>query len=69
MIPPLRSILISIWVACVAGAAVIVGLSLGHFTWQMFAISAIVGLVVGVPAALVNWMYLRRNDPPRHRAG
>lgn len=61
MIPPLRTLLVALWVACVAGAAVIVGLALGYYSWATFAVAAGAGLLIGVPAALANWVHLRPN--------
>lgn len=57
----LRLILIHIWVACVAGAVVIGGLAMGYVGIATFVWAAIIGLVVGIPAALLNWVYLRPN--------
>ncbi|WP_225029511.1 hypothetical protein [Xinfangfangia pollutisoli] len=59
MIPPLRTLLIALWVACVAGAAVIAGLVLGYYSWATFAVAGVAGLLIGVPAALANWVHLR----------
>lgn len=61
MPPPLRSLLIALWVTCLGGAVVVVGLSLGYYSWGVFAIGAIVGLAVGIPAALLTWARLRPN--------
>lgn len=57
----LRMFLIHIWVACIGGAVVIAGLVMGHFTVATFLWGAVIGLVLGVPAALLNWVYLRPN--------
>lgn len=61
MIPPLRTLLVTLWVACIAGALVIAGLSLGYYGWRTFAVAAAGGLLVGLPAGLANWAYLRPN--------
>lgn len=61
MYAPLRTFLVTLWVACVAGAAVIAGLALGHYSWATFIFAAVIGLVVGVPAGMANWAYLRPN--------
>ncbi len=77
MFPHLRFWLISLWTSSVAGAVVILNLSLGHYSLGTFLWAALVGLVVGIPAALLNWAYLRPNRarevgllgqaPPRRR--
>ena len=61
MFPHLRLLLISLWTSSVAGAVVITGLALGHYGLATFVWAAIAGLVFGVPAALLNWAYLRPN--------
>ncbi len=61
MFPHLRLWLIALWTSSVAGAVVILNLSLGHYTLATFLWAAIAGLVIGVPAALLNWAYLRPN--------
>lgn len=57
----LRMFLIHIWVACIGGAVVIAGLVMGYFTVATFVWGAVIGVVLGVPAALLNWVYLRPN--------
>lgn len=57
----LRMFLIHIWVACIGGAVVIAGLVMGYFTVATFLWGAVIGLALGVPAALLNWVYLRPN--------
>jgi len=57
--PPLRIWLVTLWVACIGGAIVVVGLALGNYSWTPFVIGAVVGLLVGIPAGLANWAYLR----------
>lgn len=57
----LRMFLIHLWVACIAGVVVIAGLSIGKVDLATFLWAAIIGLVLGVPAALLNWVYLRPN--------
>lgn len=61
MFPHLRLWLIALWTSSVAGAVVILNLSLGHYTVGTFLWAAAAGLVLGVPAALVNWANLRPN--------
>ena len=57
----LRLFLIHIWVASIGGAVVIAGLAMGYFTVATFIWSAVMGLALGIPAALLNWVYLRPN--------
>lgn len=57
----LRMFLIHIWVACIAGVVVIAGLAMGHVSLWTFIWGAVIGLVLGIPAALLNWVYLRPN--------
>lgn len=61
MFPHLRLWLLTLWTSCIAGAVVITGLTLGHYHWSTFLWAAVAGLVIGVPAALLNWAYLRPN--------
>lgn len=61
MIPYLRLLLVHLWVACVAGAALIAALAMGYVSVWAFVWSGIVGLVIGVPVGLLNWVYLRPN--------
>ena len=61
MFPHLRFWLVTLWTSSVAGAVVILNLTLGHYHLSTFVWAAVVGLVVGVPAALLNWAYLRPN--------
>ncbi len=64
MVPYLRMILVHLWVASVAGVALIAGLSLGQYSVATFVWSGLIGLALGVPAALLNWAWLR---PDRSR--
>lgn len=59
MFPHLRLWLIALWTSSVAGAVVILNLSLGHYTASTFLWAAVAGLAIGIPAALLNWAYLR----------
>ncbi len=59
MFPHLRVFLVSIWASTVAGAVVVLNLSLGHYGWPTFLWAGVAGLVIGVPAGLLNWAYLR----------
>jgi hypothetical protein len=61
MFPHLRLWLITLWTSSVAGAVVILNLTLGHYTLATFLWAAVAGLVIGTPAALLNWAYLRPN--------
>lgn len=61
MVPHLRLWLIALWASSVAGAVVIAGLVLGHYEWATFLWAAAFGLLIGVPAALLNWVRLRPN--------
>ncbi|MFT4151820.1 MAG: hypothetical protein QM656_16585 [Paracoccaceae bacterium] len=62
MIPPLRSLMVTLWVSCIAGVVVIAGLALGMVNWQLFAIAAVIGLVTGFPAGLWTARTLRRGN-------
>ncbi|MDP3197107.1 hypothetical protein [Tabrizicola sp.] len=59
MFPHLRIWLLALWTSSIAGAVVIAGLALGQYHWSTFLWAALAGLVIGVPAALLNWAYLR----------
>ena len=59
--PHLRLWLIALWTSSVAGGVVILNLSLGNYTPGTFLWAALAGLVIGVPAALLNWAHLRPN--------
>ncbi len=61
MIPYLRLILLHLWVACVAGAALIAALAMGYVSFTAFVWAGVIGLAIGVPGALLNWVYLRPN--------
>lgn len=61
MFPHLRFWLIALWTSSVAGAVVILNLTLGHYTLATFLWAAVAGLVIGIPAALLNWAHLRPN--------
>jgi hypothetical protein len=61
MIPVLRMCLVHLWVACIAGAVVIAGLTMGFVSAATFLWAAVIGVALGVPAALLNWVYLRPN--------
>jgi hypothetical protein len=61
MIPHLRLWLIAIWASSVAGVVLIAGLAFGHYHLSTFLWAALAGLAIGVPAALLNWAYLRPN--------
>ena len=61
MLPWLRIILVHLWVACIAGAVVVAGLVMGNVSVSTFLWAAVIGLVLGIPAGLLNWMWLRPN--------
>lgn len=61
MFPHLRFWLISLWASSVAGVVLIIGLALGHYHLATFLWAAAAGIVIGIPAALLNWAYLRPN--------
>ena len=50
--PGLRWFNIPLFVASIAGTVVIVALALGFYTWWAFAISGVVGIVLGVPLGI-----------------
>lgn len=60
---PLRSFLVALWVPCIAGAMVILLLSLGWTGWITFVVSGAVGLVIGVPAGIWTARKIKRQDP------
>lgn len=37
-------------------------LSMGYYDWVTFVIGAVIGLALGIPAGLLNWVTMR----PRH---
>ena len=61
MFPLLRLWLIALWTSSVAGAVVILNLTLGHYTLATFLWAVVAGIVIGIPAALLNWVHLRPN--------
>jgi hypothetical protein len=61
MFPHLRLWLLAIWASSIAGAVVILRLTLGHYELSTFLWAIAAGLVLGIPAALLNWVYLRPN--------
>jgi uncharacterized membrane protein YfcA len=58
-----KLLLIPIWALCVAGVVVIAGLAVGYMTWITFAVAAVVGAVIGVPAGIWNTRKIKREDP------
>lgn len=66
MIAPLRSTVVPISVSVFAGIVVILGLALGLVLWQLFAVAALIGVVVGAPLGI--WVSRRmRRTPPIER--
>jgi hypothetical protein len=61
--PYLRSTILPLTVGCIAGAAVIVGLTAGYYSWQLFAVACAIGLVVGVPVGLWSVRRMRATRP------
>ena len=61
MFPVLRPFLITLWVGCIALVVVTLGLVMGYFSGWTFVWAGVVGLVLGVPAGLLNWAWLRPN--------
>ena len=68
---PLRTFMVVLWAACIAGAAVIAALSLGWVGWMAFAVSGALGLILGVPLGLWTAHKIKRDDPawPPRRDG
>lgn len=62
MLPPLRSIMVTLWASCIAGAVVVAGLVLGIVNWWLFGLAVVVGGVLGVPAGLWTARTLRQGD-------
>lgn len=54
---------VPIAVACVAGAALVVAFVLGYYSWQAVAVSAVIGLVLGIPLGIWATRKVRRGDP------
>ncbi len=65
MVPYLRLYLVHLWVACIAGAALIAFMALGQINLAAFIWSGLIGLAVGIPAGLLNWAYLRKDKSRR----
>ena len=71
MLPPLRTLMVALWILCLAGAVLVVLMSIGEVTWISFAISGVLGVILGVPAGLWTAHAIKRDDPnwpPRRRA-
>lgn len=60
---PLRTFLVTLWVACLAGAAVIAALASGWVSWTAFAAAGALGVVLGTPAGLWTAREIKREDP------
>lgn len=50
--PILRSTMIPVAVGSIAGAVVIVGLTLGFYSGPLFVVAGLLGLALGIPAGL-----------------
>ncbi|MBK0328050.1 hypothetical protein I5535_12200 [Rhodobacteraceae bacterium F11138] len=61
---PLRSFMVVLWDACVAGAAVILLLALDWVSATAFVVSGLIGLVVDVPDGIWNAKRIKRKDAP-----
>lgn len=59
MFPWLRLLLVHLWAACIAGTVVIAGLAMGYYDASTFVAAALAGMVLGIPAGLLNWVWLR----------
>lgn len=60
---PLRTFMVFLWVACIAGAAVVAALSLGWVGWVPFAASGVLGLVLGIPLGLWSARRIKQENP------
>jgi hypothetical protein len=60
MIAPLRTLMVSLWTMCVAGAFLVGSLTLGYDRPVDFVLCGIFGLAVGIPAGLMTARHLRR---------
>ncbi len=63
MIAPLRTTMVTVWAACIAGAVVTLGLILGQDRWELFVVAGLTGLLAGVPLGLWNVRRMRAADP------
>lgn len=61
MFPYLRVMIVHLWIACIACVVVSTGLVMGYFSVYTFLWAGILAVVIGVPAGLLNWIYLRPN--------
>lgn len=61
MLPWLRLFLVHLWIACVAGTALTAGLAMGYVGLSTFVWAGVIGLAIGLPAGLLNWVWLRPN--------
>jgi len=60
---PLRSMMATLAVACVAGGVVIGGLAAGWYDWRLFVLAALAGVVIGIPLGI--WIaFMMRVQPP-----
>lgn len=50
-------------VACIAGAALIVAFALDFYNWYAVAVSAGIGLALGIPGGIWATRRIRRKDP------
>lgn len=63
MFAPLRTTMVTLWMACIAGTVVVLGLAAGFVSWWLFALAAVIGVVLGAPLGLWNARRMRQSPP------